>query len=71
MGFFMIYNRRIPDASIVDTLLLYVYTNQVNSNLPTYSFTGKYPQDNFGVDTLSFKATLYNKTMLPSERHYT
>jgi len=62
------YKRKHPNAAIVDTLVVYLYSNAVTTNLATGSFETVPPaisgwQQNFGLganDTLWFKYLLYD-----------
>jgi hypothetical protein len=52
------YQRHHPDPSIVDTLLVYLYSNATAANLPTYYYTGS--KANYGVDTVRFRGMKYS-----------
>ena len=57
MSILYLYERNHPNTSIVDTLVVELYTNATAANMPTYYFTGM--AADYGSDTLYFKAIRY------------
>jgi PKD repeat protein len=52
------YTRNDPNTSIVDTLVVTLFTNSNQANLPQYYLTGQVT--NFAWDTVGFKELMYN-----------
>jgi hypothetical protein len=68
VGLQFYYWRNHPDPSIVDTLIIEVFTNNVAGDLPMYYF-GPTSQAaaNYGTDTVRFGALLFNAANLSSK----
>jgi hypothetical protein len=54
------YERNHPNPNIVDTLVVNLFYNTNNTNMPTFFFSGATMLTNFGFDTVYFKAINYN-----------
>lgn len=59
------YDRFHPDPTIVDTLIIEVWSNNTASDLPIYMFTGMSAE--FGEDTVRFAALQFNAGDLSSK----
>lgn len=59
MAIVYLYDRQHPNANIVDTLVIYLYSNQSSGNLYNNGFIGT-TAANYGTDTVTFKGMHYN-----------
>lgn len=60
MSILYLYERNFPDASVVDTLIVQIYSDVPASNLVNLIRTGSTLLSDYGDDTLRFKTTFYS-----------
>jgi len=68
VGVHFYYWRNHPDPTIVDTLVIEVFSNNISSDFPVYFFgPASQASANYGVDTIRFNAFLFNAHDLSSK----